>query len=349
MVRIPRTLTFKKENLEKRLAKLSEDYAAVSDQIDRESDSDKRNQLQRKVDDFLEQMGKIEIELKEAENELNQLEAPEKKNHQSHLDIQENLREIDFQEAIKMIEIIENDYFKIEGGEAFFLLEDSHSMAGEYLISKIRDNFTRKTRHFRHLIIEIQPATCIDEFGLISLFAGYLNVKVESIVNKREYVNRVINKVCKSLQSGSIVFIEIKKWSDLQEQERILEWFIKDFWSYLIDECRSTIQQKDLLDVRLLALIDADIVLNDECSNLPCYCTLDDFDSKKILKIPLKDWEQEDIQKWLARYGGLSASRTQISQMAEKIYLKSRRGIPRMVCEVLQEDLQKELNRICEF
>jgi molecular chaperone GrpE (heat shock protein) len=67
--RLSKAAAIKKENLEKRLARLSEDYATVNDQIDREGDGDKRNQLQRKADDFLAQMEKLESEM----NKLDEL------------------------------------------------------------------------------------------------------------------------------------------------------------------------------------------------------------------------------------------------------------------------------------
>ena len=58
----------KKQTLEKRLANLSEEYIEINKQIDREGDSDKRIQLQRKINNLEEYMEEIDAKLKELEN-----------------------------------------------------------------------------------------------------------------------------------------------------------------------------------------------------------------------------------------------------------------------------------------
>lgn len=67
--RLSKVAAIKKESLEKRLARLIEDYATVNDQIDREGDGDKRQQLQRKAGGFLVQMENLESEI----NKLDEL------------------------------------------------------------------------------------------------------------------------------------------------------------------------------------------------------------------------------------------------------------------------------------
>ena len=55
--------TIKKQTLEKRLGNLIEEYSGINDQIDREGDSDKRIQLQRKSDNLLKQMEDIQTQI----------------------------------------------------------------------------------------------------------------------------------------------------------------------------------------------------------------------------------------------------------------------------------------------
>lgn len=340
MVRTPRVLAAKKESLEKRLARLSADYAAVNDQIDREGDGDKRNQLQRKADDFLTQMEQTEIELDEVEKELNQQESPEKKINQIHLNIQANLPKIDFQKAMNTVDKIMSQFGR-EGGAALFLLEDSYSMAGELCISRIKERIkysqeTGKVQPIKHIQIDISSTNSYDEMGLIKSIGGYFDVHFETKLTPENYINKVIKTICQSLQDWSVIFIDLRKWHCLQSQEKIIPWFVDNFWCPLIEECQATKQREALLHIKFIAVIDSELKQGKECINLPCYCTQDNFSSQKILKLPLIKWTQKDIKKWLENH--LEFPVYQSDEKAKEIYQKTSRGIPRLVSNVLERE-----------
>lgn len=323
--------SIKKQTLEKRLANIIEEFVAINAQIDTEGDKDKRILLQRKINNLEEDMEEIDTKLKELENSQNDC-------NQIYRSIQENLPQIDFRKAMHILDII-NNQFKRDVGAAFFLLEDSYSMAGELLIYKIREELKRQTRSIKHIQVEISSNNSFDEFGLLASIGGYLSISLTDDSNLIDCVNLIIQTICQSLQSGSVVFIEIKKWNFLPSQDKLLSWFIEDFWCSLIHECQVVATQKQLLRIKVVAIIDSESKLAPECKQLPCYCTQDDFTHTKILTLPLNRWELEDITTWLEYYSGLSAP--QINLKAKQIHQKTMNGVPRMVCSLLEAEFQQ--------
>jgi Effector-associated domain 9 len=144
MVGISRTITIQKEVLGEELASLTEEYTTVMRQRKNERDALSKLKFEKQGDELLEQM-------KQVEAKLEQLETSDNNANQIYLNIKESLPEIDFKEAIKIVEIVTQQYrFNINGGAALFLLENSYSMAGYLFIDKIREEFKRKTGHFKY-------------------------------------------------------------------------------------------------------------------------------------------------------------------------------------------------------
>jgi hypothetical protein len=337
MVGISRTIAIQKQVLEERLASLTAQFMLVNRQMNSERDARSRYLLETQSKELLEESKLVERELEELESSDNNL-------NQIYLNIKESLPEIDFKEAIKIVEIVTQQYrFSSNGGAALFLLENSYSMAGYLFIDKIREEFKRKTGHFKYIKVDLSSSSSYDEYGLLERVAGYLKIQCKSISNVREFGAEIIQKICQSLQSGSIVFIEINKWDCLQSQESIIPWFVDNFWIPLIQESKVFIKDKELRRVKFVTVIDSEYQLSTECNNLPYYCCGDSFDYQKILKLPLNQWQQDDIQEWLEIYTGLPASK--IDAIARNIYLKTMNGIPFMVCGALQQELNQKLTQ----
>ncbi|NJM20449.1 MAG: hypothetical protein HC907_17935 [Richelia sp. SM1_7_0] len=323
-----RVIDIQRQQLEEELANLTEQYTAVNKQRRQTLDERERLLLKKQADDLLEQMQQVEEELGKLENSQDNY-------NQNYRNIQENLPQIDFRKAMHIIDII-NNQFKRDVGAAFFLLEESYSMAGELLIYKIREELKSKTRNLKHIKVEISSNNSFDEFGLLASIGGYLSVSLTDDTNLIDCVNLIIQTISQSLQSGSVIFIEIKRWDCFPYQDKILSWFIEDFWCSLIHECQMVATQKQLLRIKFIAIIDSESKLAPECKELPFYCTQDDFTHTKILTLPLNIWELEDITTWLEYYSGLSAP--QINLKAKQIYQKTMNGVPRMVCNLLEEE-----------
>ncbi len=332
MVDTPRTLSLEKQMLEERLAQLTEEFYAINSQLKTLRDNRDRIVFQRQLDETLKESGEVEAKLKQVETKLNQLENPQKFINQNYLDIKQDLPKIDFREAIKSVEEVINKFGK-EGGGAFFILENTFSMAGELCITRSKEILSTQTRDFRSYPIQLTSESRLDELGLLKRIGDYFNV--DFISDSREYALEIANTICQSLQSGSVVLLEINKWEDISNQRENLQWLLKYFWTPLVQQLQ--IISQDYRRFKVVILIDSENELDPEFKALDFYCKKDDFDSKKILQLPLNIWTKEDIQNWLECYSGFTAS--QIDFKAKQIYSKTMNGIPKMVCDALEKEL----------
>ncbi|MGK7899315.1 MAG: hypothetical protein AB4372_38290 [Xenococcus sp. (in: cyanobacteria)] len=319
------------DTLNQRIANLIEQWAAVNKEIDTESNYEKRLLLERRANDIWETVEKTETKLK-------QQEKTEAKPINNDLDITENLPEINFQTAIKILEEITKGYFK-DLGMALFLLDNSYKMAGELLIYKIQEQLKHNMKHSRHFIVDASYLADYQESGLLERLAEYLKVYSKSEKDSREYnVTDIINNICNSLQHHSFIFIELKNWDSLPCPDKIITWFVKDFWIPLLQESKFKVQKRQLRRVYLVAVIDSLYCLKNDCLELPYYCDCqkDKFDEQKIVKLPLEIWTQEQIKKWIYDY--TEVPEPKINAMSQEIYLATD-GLPRLVIDLLQKKL----------
>ena len=306
-----------KKELEKRQAALHKDYTSANRELNLPSDSVGKNRLK-------EQIADLEQEMDEVEAALESLEKSEKNPNRCHLQIAEKLPEIDFSKIKRTANKIIEKFGK-DGGGAVFLLQNYHAMAGELFTAALREQLQQKTSDFKHHPIRFTAGEgSLDELGILHRLAR--RVGVQPIADQEEYITEIIQTICKSVQSGSIVFFELNRWENLVPQEQILTWFVNQFWQRLINQL--PIISKDFRRIRFIAVMTCDKSLPSEHLKLPCFCTQKTFDPTKILHLPLGNWKAVDIEEWLETFSGLPDS--EISRMAENIYQSSMKGIPQL-------------------
>ena len=160
-----------------------------------------------------------------------------------------------------------------------------------------------------------------------------------------KHTNEIISKICKSLRSGNILFIQIDIY-DLSSQDTFLDWFVQQFWCILVDKLPEISQENPF--IKLIAVlsirgsIPEDLLLSDLC------CESNEFDSKKILELPLEKWTDQEIKKWLLRFSGLTAdhigvNRQEIEGMAKRIH-RLTEGRPSDVYSELIDAMSKHVN-----
>lgn len=339
MVTTSITLLTKKGQLEEQLAFLTKQSTLVNNQIKTELSDSNRSRLKEGLKNIWKEMEKVEAELKNVEAELN-LAVPKKSFEQKNRQIKDNLPKIDFDKARRLI----NKEFAKKEIESLFFLENSYTMAGELCIDIIKNSLFNP----RHFPIGINFLSPQDHFGILQPLAKQLKVDiVVQIAKQLEFdtvsqktiiiqnsTNEIINKLCKSIQTGSVIFIEINNWNHLINQDEIARWFLKDFWQPLINQCKS--QEKDKPGIKIICVIDSEYPIASECKQI--------FKNyPKSIELPLKNWNQEDIQNWLITYSSgllnfqFNLTGGQINEIAKQIYLKTDKGTPRMVRQQLEE------------
>jgi hypothetical protein len=138
--------------------------------------------------------------------------------------------------------------------------------------------------------------------------------------------------------------LEIKSVDDLLEQQTFLTWFIEEFWTPLIDEV--AVVSKKFKSKFIVALIADSAILDCAAPNYPAtyFCSGDPYDCYKMLELPLPNWSETDIYRWLLRFRTLSSvlgadDAEALERRAKSIYRASE-GTPQNVCANLQELFQ---------
>ena len=319
-------LAMKKAILEKRLAALFEEYTAVNDQIGRELSDADRLRLARQAESLWKQI----VELNQ---ELRALEVGGQDVNRRHLELQASLLRIDFKSASAIVEKVLQKSGQ-QGCAAVFLLQKSQRLGGEYCVAHIRDVLRQKTSDLKYWPVDFSATGGrFDEYRLLDGIAGHLNVPVQA-GDLQQYTQTVVRKMCDALQSGSIAFLDLRKWDNLHPQERILTWFLDDFWHQIVEGLATISLERDRIKCIALLLVDDEIPT--QYVPISRFCTADAYENGKILRIPLKRWTKKEIHAWLEDHSQLTTAR--IDQLAEKIY-RSTEGLPPLICKMLCEEL----------
>ncbi len=288
--------------------------------------------LSRNLDNLNKQIGEIQKQIEEVNSQLHKNDISGDVNRR-FLALEEKLPKIDFKEPLKIVQNILKDFD--EYGAAFFLVNDSLSMAGDLFILELKDLLKRETTDLKHYEIEFSVSDRLDEIGFLQGIANYLGMgQIETQAND---VN-VIDKIIDSLENGTIVFVETRKVDLINDKGGFLSWLIEVFWKKVVEQIPLVCKAKDIEQVRFINIILSDCDLEEECSILPFFCEENDFDMCKAVKITLPDWSEQEIKTWLIKHSGLSKDK--IEPMSKSIYKSSRGGIPKLICEALKNKLK---------
>ncbi|MGK7899318.1 MAG: hypothetical protein AB4372_38305 [Xenococcus sp. (in: cyanobacteria)] len=328
---------------------------------------DKRLGLPEKLipDELLEELAVLEDQLKELEPQTSE---------DFHKNLIQNLSRIDFKEAkyifgrvfdcfsirdlrlnnlpiiwllLREIDCMAGILFLRESlnyGAAIFLLEDVSVMAGELLVNYLRESLKENAQFIQNIVIDFRVFFNDLQSDFLRTLGAFLGITQELPSNQEEYTTQVIEKICSELQNRKVVFLEIHGLDMTLgvENFNFLPWFVHVFWANLISEIGLTVKVKHLIKVKFVAVITSDTSLPPDYIASSDLCTIEKFETSKILKIPLYNWTEYDIEEWLIKYSALPSTRLKL--LAKEVYLKSRNGIPRMVIALLQKELDIELH-----
>jgi hypothetical protein len=311
----------------KKYANLLDEWSIINSQIDETIDEGNHYRLKLKAD-------RLDKEIKEVEQKLEQLDASNLNRNRRHLNFQQDLSKIDFDKARDQVNKLIRDFRKGVNRNALLIVQDSRAMAGELCITEIRELLCGETGNFKHFIFEFFYGGRLDEIGLLEGLLEHLGIAFTQNTQQAEteYIHKIIEKMCESLQGGSIIFLEIRRWNILSYQEEVLFWFVTQFWTRLITRLDAIAQTHP--QVKFISMIVTDTKLSSQCLKSPALRSKEN--NLSILKLSLRKWKLEDIQRWLESYLGFKNPKS--SQIAKSIYKSTKNGIPQEVCEELLKD-----------
>jgi hypothetical protein len=316
---IERQLNFLKGSLEV----LASDEAKTKAQYYESDDEVKKSRLKRSIDRIYEDMKRIEQEIREIEGQSSDP-------NRQYLNLEQLLPKLDFDEVMDDVDELVKAFRRDRKKDALLLVQENLAMAGDLCLLEVRERLKQVTGDFKHIPIEFSDASQFDSGGFLEGLAGYLDIPIEQTA--MQLTQAVLDKLSGSVQSGSIVFLEIRKWDDVPCQEAVFTWFIDEFWQPLLQRVR--LQTSTCPKVRVVGVIVVDYELSPECFEHPCW--KEESQAPTLLKLELRDWTADDVQNWLESYMGIGNPRS--SQLAQRIHRGSRGGTPEVICTALRKE-----------
>lgn len=274
----------------------------------------------------------IEQEMYEVDAKLKALEQQSRNRNRKQLNLEKDLQEIDFIEVKKVLDRILCQIDRDEGGNASFLLQRSLLREGRLCLLQIKAQLGNLTKDLKYYPIEFSVGTELNYIGLLNCLASHLGI--EPIADPVDYSSSIQQAIVRSLQSNSIVLIEIHKWGALPSQREVLYWFLEKFWKPLIAQLPKIATTYSRVKFITVFVVDGEI----ESHCLEYCCTHDKCDGQKIIDLPLQDWTEDVIFQWLGYVTGQTIQ--QNKAIAKRIHEDSG-GIPMAICSALKDEFAK--------
>ena len=233
------------------------------------------------------------------------------------------------------------------GGCAAFLLQKSFRMRGDLLLLEVQKFLQSeigryKTPSLKHYRICLKDNTLpVTQEGILERLCRDLNANPNQANLNENLQGIVVQELCRPLRGATTLFLEIGPWDEipLEQQSPLLDWFLQDFWTSLVQQHNQVAQ--DYSRVQCIAMVYT-------YSDLPDLCrSLCDFPEKperspdlgRLINLPLEPWTETEILDWLEEQGYL---KNDCRVQSRRIYQQSD-GQPRTVHALLDELFQQKI------
>lgn len=225
--------------------------------------------------------------------------------------------------------------FEEQRGAALFLLQQSRSMHGDLCIQHIKSVLQSLGTWTPPIEFEFLPYRPTNPSDFLNDLAGKFEIK--SAVGSPT-PTEITEGICQSLQNGNVLLIQLGIYS-INLGDNFLTWFIQQFWEQLINQLERLDQERPL--IRVVSVISVGNIVPRECLPEALCCTLQRFDARKLLELPLQKWTEKEICLWLLKFSNLGLGRSEIEMMAKNIYRVSQGRPSEVYGELMQVMTQK--------
>lgn len=298
-----------------------------------------------------ESINNLEKEIKKVDEDIGKLRLSNINDNNSFkqriysLAWEEKLHRIDFLNSKKILKNVLDQLDNNEAEEVIFLIQKNISMKGQLLIKHIEFLLQEIGTWNSPCKFEFQKHQQVNNIDFLNFLAIRFEVQACSDPdNIQKCIDNIVDKICGSLFGGDILFFQIDIYH-LEPHNDFLEWFVQ-FWCHLVEKV--SVIRNDYRFIKLVAVIAVSGLIPETCLKSSLYCTPEEFDGKKIIKLPLHNWTDKEICEWLLRHSGLNASHIglkpqDIQQMAKAIY-EITEGRPSEVYNELMEEMGKRIS-----
>ncbi len=113
---------------------------------------------------------------------------------------------------------------------------------------------------------------------------------------------KVVDKIYEALERRHVFLIAITL-EQVRPQDQFLDWFVNQFWRVILNKLSEIKQERPL--IRIIGVISVEAkVAKPQIPRHLC-CSVKQFDPEKMVELPLKTWNTEQICTWLEAYSTL--------------------------------------------
>lgn len=312
--------------LKNRYTGLVGEYTALNEKFDNSLDAQEKVILDRRINEL-----RVEIEA------LDKLIDRDKESS-----VLDKLHYIDFKEILKNFKQLLESLGR-QGGSSVLVLQDSSAMGGDLLIRRLQEELRDQASEFRYLPVGFSEDNNLDELGLLKRLSNHLGVENRS-TSLDEILDAVLEKLCASIRTRSIVLVEITQWHKLPSQSQVFSWICTDFYPQLVARLSKVISEKSWRRVYVFLVISSDDFFPAECMEAVNTFGASEEKSREdvgdsIFQVYLENWSKEDIEDWL-EFTGLPDNK--LENTALRLFARSRQGIPLFVRDSIEKEFSDD-------
>jgi len=326
-----------REALENKSKELAKQYKAALEQSTYASDATVRVQAEQQAETIDRRILEIHAKLEQIELALPASVCPEDPGRNPvtvETVLAGRLHKIDFRHVARAIRHLLDS--ECDAGRAGLLLfQRCELMSGRLCAQRIKKILVSEAGGIVHPIeLGLQPADCNDPGGLLRRLAGCLNLDSFGL-STPDLLGRVTARICGSMQTGSIVLLQIEFCDHLTHRNpAALHWIVTDLWRALLDDLGRAARAVPG-SVTLIATLFFEGEVPEGALIPEHCCCIDDFRRERLLEIELCHWKLSEIEDWLSRCGEFhTCPAAEIRQLAE-IVMDASRGIPALIANQL--------------
>ena len=229
------------------------------------------------------------------------------------------------------------------------MIRNYRALCGQWCVEGLRATLRGQTAHFRSFPVAITLQDSLDAKTFLARLGSHLGCPAPTDDDEAEIqqaVDRVLQTLCDSLQSGSVYFIELFIKQTASLCDNFLPWLLEQFWVPLVmDWWPGVLDRTPLAVILLIIEIDPPV----QPARIPTApgSSPTVFDGTRIVELPLQKWTRQEIETWLLRFSGLTSSPSdktveEVRSLAAQIYTASRGGTPEAVYAHFLQELPRD-------
>ncbi|MFZ4377432.1 MAG: hypothetical protein ACOYN9_13825, partial [Saprospiraceae bacterium] len=242
---------------------------------------------------------------------------------------------IDFAE---LEEFLERGVGHIRKGYYFVrccLFVDSDRMGAKWGVKKIEEKLDSLGCGIRKIEIASVDGTDINSDIILKRLIHEFGLEVSP---SNVHIDNITDQICRTFHQGRQLLIKIHDCHQLNTED--WSWIHKKFWTALLKKIdQLTVEEREGISVLVLLLTKMPIkrVRVDEWCE---YSPNDEKSHEIITRMPLSNWTQDDIRRWINNCFPSFSSQFEKQKFTEKIeelYTETVEGMPELVYQRLKK------------